>query len=387
MNTQSQYLAGMTGGTGGTGASGGTGDIGSTNSENHFYNDPNQSIEQFAMEYAYQGLVGATGGKGAIPQTVEEARRQGITMSTMRDKLIDIIKTMENPDEIIAKLKIKNKEFQVVEGKANSQVAYCALNMGLYLLKLQAIRIQLNKRDWVEWSEKNVNFISKRSREKYMNIAGLPGAERHLAYGVELLSEIGSVYSLLNEEEAATLGLDAIETLLKKSNFNDGTSYEERKLHLDSVVQVKKLERNHVFIPLQLMTRFLRRYKPFTSEERRFLREIGKVDKQAPKRHLEEFIVQSRDRKDFITKSCEEIDLSSSTDRAHVREIDNDSLKNIKIPNIDVQVATLSQSFDRYLVQGEGLPAKVDIEALEHLAQKALELVKKAKESSLDNTQ
>ena len=233
MNNQTPNMMGMTGGPGG---------IGSTNIANPILNSVSQSVEQFAVDYAYQGLVGATGGSGAIPPTVEEAHQKGITMSTMREELYAQVDKLENTDEIIDALKAQNTEYHVVEGKANAQVAYCAYRMGFYLRRLQTIR--RNRRDWGAWSEKNVGFISKRSREKYMNIAGLPGVEMHLAYGVELLSEVGSVYSSLEEKEAFALGSDPIATLLKSRKFTAETPYEERKLHLDAVIQVKKLERN-----------------------------------------------------------------------------------------------------------------------------------------------
>ena len=377
-----------TGGTGGPGAAGPTGQAGGTGrlegsvAAELSLNNQNQTVEQFALEVAYQGLVGATGGGGGIPSNVEAARQQGITATSMRDKLFDKVAAMDKPTEIIAELKVRHDEFTIVEGKANSQVAYCAFRMGFYLLKLQSIRMQLNRRDWVEWSEKNVGFISKRSREKYMNIAGLPGAELHLVYGVELLSELGSWYSSLSEKDAGLLGNDPIAELLKTRRFSSRMSLEERRAFLEAVIQVRKLERQGIIIALNLMERFLKDHKPLNSDERKFLKGLAK-DKDAPQLHMERFIAEKRDRKKFIPEPA-----PAEPNVDHEGAADDDGVsKNPTIPNIDVQVATLDQSLEAYLKPDAVIPGGVDAEALERMAERALELAKKLKESKSSNVQ
>ena len=54
---------------------------------------------------------------------------------------------------------------------------------------------------------------------------------------------------------------------------------------------------------------------------------------------------------------------------------------------LSAQVATLDESFDRYLAQEAEIPGGVDVEALERLASKALELVKKFKKAQQSNPQ
>lgn len=391
----SQFLdrSGMVGGTGGPGAAGSMGQTGGPGVQagmgivEPLLNNPNQTIEQFALEVAYQGLVGATGGGGGIPSTVKEAQQVGVTMASMRLQLSEKVNAMENATEIITELRVRHSEFNIVLGKANSQVAYCAFRMGFYLLRLQGLRMQLNKRDWVDWAAKHVDFISKRSREKYMNIASLPAVESHFAYGVELLSEIGSYYSSLSEDDAELLGPDPTATLLKSKKFAPDAQHEDRKALLEAVIQVKKLERQKVCVDVDVMERFLKDHKPLTSEERKFLKELAELDKGAPQRHMEQFISEKIERKNFIPDPDQPVAFSEAVGASQGGSDDDGGSKKPKIPNIDMQVATLDESFDRYLSEDAEIPGSVDVEALERLASKALELVKKVKGTQQGNPQ
>lgn len=131
----------------------------------------------------------------------------------------------------------------------------------------KALRTQDNNNDWTKWISAKLPNLKKRSREKYMNIAGVPMVETHLEYGVERLAEFGSFYASKSDEEQKTMKPDPFNKYLKKFNVRIGTTYDERREHIDAVLEVSKLERLGMEFPLEVMLSFLRVQDALTGDD------------------------------------------------------------------------------------------------------------------------
>ncbi len=364
----------VTGGQWDTGGTGGPGPSGYDNTNNATGNDirkmnvPGQTIEDYAREIAYQGLIIATGGIGGIPTSVHEAQVQNVTIKDMRKVLINTIGNMNSVEDLIDNLKKAHDEFLVVLDKANSQTAFNALPVGLYLLKLQAVRYGENRRDWVAWANTRIKFISKRSREKYMSLASLPMVEEHLEYGVERLAEIGSHYAKLSDEERTLLGDDPVARLMEKKGLTDDIPFDERKAKLDAIIEVYKLERMKVYIPPETMEDFLDSYPPLTGDERKYLKKISQDDQTAPENHLNRIIGKELKRSEFIPSAGDSNDGLGEGESETASSSDQQESASLRsIPNIDKQLTTLSQSLKVYLRPGAKVKGKVDVAAVENL--------------------
>jgi hypothetical protein len=321
-------------------------------------NNQDQKVEDYAAIVAYQGLFHDAAGDDSIPDSVKDAAEKNITMESMRNILFNRINAMNSAGELIDELKVRHSEFVLIQDKANAHVAFYAFRIGFYLLKLQTLRYSENKRDWGAWSNKNIPFIGKRSREKYMNFSSVPMVEKYLWLGVERLSEIGSYYSKFSDEDAMQLGPDPIGTLLKNKGLDDDIPFEQRKTKIDAIIEVYKLERMDVYVPVECMEEFLNIEAPLTGEERKYLKELAKTDKEAPKAHLDKIIAKELKRSEFVPKKEE-----ASTAEADALETNSEK----SVPNIDVQVTQLSQSIKPFLGEKATVDGKVSIEALESL--------------------
>jgi hypothetical protein len=154
---------------------------------------------------------------------------QNVGAADMRKVLVESIASKTDVKVIIEEVQTLYSEFNVLQDKANSFLAFHAFRIGLYLLKLQALRYGQNLRDWSTWASRHLVFIKKRSREKYMNLASLPMVEEHLWLGIERLAAVGTHYSSLNDADRDVLGNDPISSLLKKQGFREDMTFEERK--------------------------------------------------------------------------------------------------------------------------------------------------------------
>lgn len=321
-------------------------------------NNQDQKVEDYAAIVAYQGLFHDASGDASIPDSVMAAVENNITMESMRNILFNKVNAMNNADEILEELKVRHREFVLIQDKANAHVAFYAFRIGFYLLKLQTLRTAENKRDWVAWANKHIPFISKRSREKYMNFSSIPKVENYLWLGVERLSEIGSYYSKFSDEDAKGLGPDPIGMLLKTKGLEDDIPFEQRKTKIDAIIEVYKLERMDVYVAVECMEDFLNIEAPLTGEERKYLKELGKGDKAAPQAYLDKFIAKELKRSEFVPKKED-----ASTSAVETQEKSSEK----SVPNIDVQVTQLSQSIKPFLGEKATIEGKVDIEAVESL--------------------
>ncbi|WP_319760574.1 hypothetical protein [Maridesulfovibrio sp.] len=262
------YDFSATAGTGGTGGAGGTSESGFGQqhvggaSASGLTPPANVHAEDFDLkkyceEVAYAGFVGASGGMGMkgedgeeiiVPTTVEEARNMHLNIDTMRKVFTEKIGSLDDTDFLIKETERQLGVYATIEKSANSQVAMQAMFIGFILLRLQSLRYGMNKRDWMVWADKKLPFLKKRTREKYMSLAALPGSDKFLFLGAERLAEIGSYYLSLDDDAAKELGANPIATLMQRMGFLAEESYEERKLAMDAIVEVLKLEKRGVVL-------------------------------------------------------------------------------------------------------------------------------------------
>lgn len=376
--------ASSTGGTGGTGSPANsdiiTESVVSLQDGLKFLNNPGQTVEDFAKDAAYQGLVGVTGGVGQIPSTVELAKEQHVSAAAMRAELILTINAKSDVALIIVELKALYDEFTVLQDKANSFLAFQAFRIGLYLLKLQAIRYNQNLHDWSDWATQNLTFIKKRTREKYMSMAALPMVEEHLWLGIERLSAMGTYYSGLKDADRVELGPDPIHKLLEEKGFRDDMTHEERKARADAIIEVYKLDRMGVCIKPDLMERFLAVQDPLTGEERKHLKQLSKDQgESAPSDLLTKIITKQLKRKHFIPKQDDAVTMEQEGEAAV--EVQSEDL-GTSLPNVDTLLARASESIKPYVHQGLKLKGKVDLALVDRLIADLTAFKKVVEESS-----
>jgi len=348
--------------TGGTGASGFGGEVGKAINS---IMDMNESVEDFARNVAYAGLYGATGGMGGY-DTLEETQKNVplVEMSKMFSGRIDKLKDTE---EILKDFNECQGVFNLVMSKTNAVNAYFAFMQGKRLLKLQAIRINQNSRDWITWITAKLPNLKKRTREKYMSLAAVPGVENHFEYGVERLAEFGVIYSPKSDTDKNALGSDPFSNYLRSFNLEMGTSHDERKNYVDAVIEVSKLNRIEVDFPLDVMISFLRVQDPLTSEERKHLKKLYEEDPQKPVDLLTQIIAKELNRKNFIAGTdtpSPETGASGDTQKASTDTSPDDSLTG---PNIDRMVSTLCKSLKPVASNTAKLEGKFDRDALVQL--------------------
>lgn len=360
--------AGFTGGTGGTGFIGSTGASGLGGDVGKAINsimDMNESVEDFAKHVAYAGLYGATGGAGGIG-TLEEIQ-ENVSLADISKKFSKQIGKLEDTEEILKDFNECQGVFNLVMSKTNAVNAYFAFMQGKRLLKLQSIRINQNSRDWIKWITAKLPNLKKRTREKYMSLAAVPGVENHFEYGVERLAEFGVIYSPKSETEKTALGSDPFSNYMKSFNLEMGTSHDERKNYVDAVIEVNKLNRIKVEFPLDVMINFLRVQDTLTAEERKHLKKLYDENQQKPVDLLTQIIAKELNRKNFIAGTdtpSSETGASGDTQKASIDTSTDDSLTGL---NIDRMVSTLCKSLKPVASNTAKLDGKFDRDALVQL--------------------
>lgn len=364
--------AGFTGGTGGTG---GTGFIGSTGASGlggdvgkaiNSIMDLNESVEDFAKQVAYTGLYGATGGAGGIG-TLEDAANKNVSLADISQKFSEQIDQLKDTEVILKDFNECQGVFNLVMSKTNAVNAYFAFMQGKRLLKLQSIRSGKNSRDWIKWITAKLPNLKKRTREKYMSLAAVPGVENHFEYGVERLAEFGVIYSPKSDPDKTALGSDPFSNYMKSFNLEMGTSHDERKNYVDAVIEVNKLNRIKVEFPLDVMINFLRVQDPLTAEERKHLKKLYDENQQKPVDLLTQIIAKELNRKNFIAGTdtpSSETGASGDTQKASIDTSTDDSLTGL---NIDRMVSTLCKSLKPVASNTAKLDGKFDRDALVQL--------------------
>lgn len=365
-STSSTGCTGGMGFTGGTGASGLGGEVGKTISS---IMDMDESIAAFAKKVAYAGLHGATGEQGQIG-SLDDAIKNNDSLSSLSKKFSDQIDQMKEPDAILNDFNECQTTLDFVLNKTNAVNAYFAFMQGKRLLRLKALRTQDNNNDWTKWISAKLPNLKKRSREKYMNIAGVPMVETHLEYGVERLAEFGSFYASKSDEEQKTMKPDPFNKYLKKFNVRIGTTYDERREHIDAVLEVSKLERLGMEFPLEVMLSFLRVQDALTGDERKHLNKLYKEDPQKPVDLFNRIISKELERKNLIAGTNPPPAEENSEEGNDQNTPDSGAGEATAVtgPNIEKQVFTLCKSLESATTpEGIKLDSSIDRHVLMRL--------------------
>lgn len=367
---EAQHPTDYTGFSGGTGASGLGGAVGKAIGS---ILDMNESVEAFAKKVAYAGLSGATGGTGGTGATgaegnagsLDEAIKNDESLAVVSKKYSDKIDNTSDPDVILHDFQECQTTLDFVLNKTNSVTAFFAYLQGKRLLKLQGIRTQQNNRDWISWISKKLPTLKKRSREKYMSLASVPGVEYYFEYGSERLAEFGIYFSILSDEDKAAMGAKPFEVFMKDFGISSESSYEERREHIDAELEVKKLKRIGVIFPHDEMVSFLRVQDPLTGEERKHLKNLYQIDPQKPVELLNLIIAKELKRKNFIA-GTDTPPSSPSEAEANTQDPPAANGPNTPVtgPNIDKLVVTLCKSLEPVATMGTKVDGTYDRKAL-----------------------
>lgn len=353
--------------TGGTGASGLGGEVGKTISS---IMNMDESIETFAKKVAYAGLHGATGEQGQLG-SLDDAIKNVDSLSSLSKKFADQVDKIGSIETILKDFNECQTTLDLVLNKTNAVNAYFAYMQGTRLRKIQ--RLRGNETDWIKWIAGELPNLKKRSREKYMSLASVPGVENHLEYGVERLAEFGSFFSSKSKNDRDKMGSDPFSWYMKKFNVNMETSYDERREHIDAVLEVSKLERLGIELPLDVMRSFLRVQDPLTGEERKHLKKLNENDTNKPTEIvalLNKIIAKELERKHFIAgKNPPPADEEPKADGDQgTPGTGADGAPAVTGPNIEKQVFTLCKSLESATTpEGIKLDSSIDRHVLMRL--------------------
>ena len=140
---------------------------------------------------------------------------------------------------------------------------------------------------WVVWAEKNLSFIHKRNREKYMMLANRSDCYPYSFLGIDRLE-------MLCSATKASKDKDPIGTLLRSHNitFNpeDETNLAEFKAKIDAALSIERLSKKGLTVDFNLVVKVLRIGKEFDNALIKTLSNIQECDGDTTK-HLENLLL------------------------------------------------------------------------------------------------
>ncbi|WP_459934018.1 hypothetical protein [Fundidesulfovibrio butyratiphilus] len=348
-NSDGNSSTSSTGGIGGMGFSGGTGGSGfggGLGREINSIMDEEESVEDFARKVVGTGLYGATGGEGQHGP-IDKVQMNSSSLAAMGKLFSDKINKMDSIDAILQDFNTCQTNLDLVLQKTSAVNAFYAFMQGKRLLRIKALFIQDNNKDWQKWIPTKV-LLEKRTRQKYMSLASVPMVETHLEYGVERLAEFGSFFGSKNRDEKDAMGLDPFSWYMKKFNFRIDSSYDERKEHVNGALEVSKLERLGMEFPLDVMLSFLRKHDALTGDERKHLIKLYKQDPQKPVDLLNRIIAKELERKNLIagTNPPPAEENSDASNAQGTPSSGAGDATAVTGPNIEKQVFTLCKSLE-----------------------------------------
>lgn len=350
--TSSTSSTGGTGGMGFTGGSGASGLGGEVGKAIDSIMDMEESVGNYAKKVVYAGLFGATGGQGQLG-SLDNAIKDSESLSVLSKKFWEQTEKVDDIDTLLGQFAECQTKFDLLTCKTNAAKAYFAYIQGTRLRKIQ--RIRGNETDWIKWISKKLPNIGKRTRERYMSLAGVPGVEHHLEYGVERLADFGAIYlSKVNDDEQLKKDLDPFSTYMKNYNVPKDSTYEERRNHIDAAYEVERLNGVKLEFPFDVMLKFMRAQKPLTGKERAYLKELGTEEAVT---RLQMIIDRDLERKNLVPSNDKgKASASSST------EASNSSSE--AGPNIDQLVVTLCKSLGPVASKGNVSNGSINRDAL-----------------------
>ena len=345
-----QYLAG---GTGGPGAAG------SKQANNHPQHvSPFGKSDDDTMRHQYMHIVsstGAMGARGSEPTAVEIEPDQPIS-AEVKAQAVDNLK------EQVAKLTEKetldelNRQSLVVDdvfAEARSKMLNVAYVQGTLLNHLEKLVLRRGD-NWVEYIEKKMPNLKRKSREKYMKIAETPGILIHARMGIDraeqVIQVIVPIRHMLDEK-------DPMGDLFKRNgaelDYANLDKLELRRL-VKAVIEKERLAAKGIKVSLELVKEFHLLADKITPEDMAILVD-RKSRGESPETYLLEVIQRNGVRGHGVATSKEK--------KPPVKYVNAESVK-------------LAEGI-RNLLAGTVDPSKVDTIHLEALQKAVAELIER----------
>jgi len=174
----------------------------------------------------------------------EEKDPVGEWMQRTKGAKVDTSKAIKDGIELAKEM---TADYNYLVNSTGGELAEKAIHLGKLLNRLKPL-VRSSGMNWVVWGEKNLDFISKRGRERCMLLASRPDCHKFAFLGQERLELL----------IAATRGSDEpdpIKTLLAKYEIvydpKAETNLDKFKLLVDSAVNSENLSKNGTGVPFE----------------------------------------------------------------------------------------------------------------------------------------
>jgi len=325
-----------------------------------------QSFEEVAEKEAYQAFFGATGGIGGIPENIQDATEEGKTTTDMLVVLEEKVEKETDLGRLVVNTKNAHSQYINVEGKANIACASHGYIAGKWLGKTRKVFCEENK-GWIKFANETFPEISKSSREKYINVASVPSAEKYFKLGIDRLSELGSYRNSLSSDQRKNLGTDPISELAEgKVDLNKPIA--NNMVALNALTVNSKLEKNGIYASWDVLLSFYEGGLTIISEDTKHLTSIVKANKDKDKDNVNTVAI------DAYLQAL----IDNNGDRsALLSDVKPDAKQlNTKIKSIDRQVLQLTESITKVLADKE-VKGGIDTSILDDLIKKLSDLKEK----------
>ena len=230
--------------------------------------------------------------KNGSKEDVFNADNDALTVTEMQISDNETEDTQEGDNPIgmdtVDPIKEKIEEARVMAADLNrfvynsqTKMAEMAINLGTVLIELKSL---IKKSDllWQVWAEENLPFIGKRNREKYMLLASRKDCQMYTNFGVDRLEKLCSSTKGVD-------GKDPIGGLLTKHRINlderSENELDEFKSQVDVALNIEKLEKSNIPLPLDLVNNVTRQGIEF---DKALLAKLGQITQAGgdPEDHL-----------------------------------------------------------------------------------------------------
>ena len=349
------------GATGGTGGPGGTPTSASENAPispsvlpGVFVGEEDDPMRHLVMHF--QGSTGAMGGT-PDPNVQLEADKpvSQETVNLVRDNMTGQIEKLDKA-ETLRQLKAQNLAAEDVFGSARSKMLNIGYVIGQLLCHLKKLVID-DGENWGDYIQDNLPEMSRRSLDKYMNIANTPGILKHAYLGIDaaekVIQTIAPIKHMLSKE-------DPIGDLFSRNGITVDYSQVEKgtlKGLVKGVISREKLLKKGIEIEVQVAIDFSNVAGAITAVDIAVM--IDRMDHGlSPQKYMEEVIANNGTRPNDVS------DVTTSKKPIHY---------------INAETVKLKNSIER-LLDGKSDLKKVDrthLEALSKVLDSLLEQVSK----------
>lgn len=247
--------------------------------------------------------------------------------------------------------------------KSNIACASYAYIAGKYLIEAKELFREVSGNSkgasWIRFAKDSFPEISKSSREKYINVASVPCAEKHFVLGVERLSEFGSYLNSLTEKQRAKLGTDPI-TKMAEQKINLSTPLAENMASIDAFTAFYTLKKRGVNVDWDTLIEVY---------------ESGQKILSVDAKHLKYMVEEGKDEKE-LNKYLRDL-IKTNGERANLLGLDSKKKKKTGTKNVDANVSALTKIVDDVLEKEVAIG--IDVFLVETLIEKLNTLKAKIK--------